>query len=239
MRPFGFSTGALARGDFRLALTMMAEVDVHVVELSALRLSELEPLVEFCLGADLSRYRFVSVHAPGRYSVDEEKWVVAQLNVLVARGWPVVLHPDAIHDPASWSDLGSNLLIENMDKRKGIGRTAAELDSIFAVLPEAGLCFDIAHARQVDSSMTEGFRILQRFGARVRQVHLSEVSTSSKHDRLSRTAALAYRQLASLIPEFVPIVLETPVARVEMVPELLRAREALDVEVPVLSRQVV
>ena len=46
MRLIGFSTGALARNDFRRALQMLAERHVRAVELSALRQDELIPLVE-------------------------------------------------------------------------------------------------------------------------------------------------------------------------------------------------
>ena len=46
MRLIGFSTGALARNDFRRALQMLAERRVRAVELSALRQDELMPLVE-------------------------------------------------------------------------------------------------------------------------------------------------------------------------------------------------
>ena len=45
MRRVGFSTGALARGDFRRALQMLAGKNVSAVELSALRQDELMPLV--------------------------------------------------------------------------------------------------------------------------------------------------------------------------------------------------
>ena len=45
MRPIGFSTGALAYGDFRRGLDIVRENQLPVVELSALREPELEPLV--------------------------------------------------------------------------------------------------------------------------------------------------------------------------------------------------
>ncbi len=45
MRPIGFSTGALALADYRLALSMVADTsDVQAIELSALRAPELTPL---------------------------------------------------------------------------------------------------------------------------------------------------------------------------------------------------
>jgi endonuclease IV len=114
-----------------------------------------------------------------------------------------------------------------MDKRKPIGRTVDELQSIFLMLPEAGLCFDFAHARQYDPSMTEAYLILTTFADRIRQLHLSEVPTNSKHDRISPTAATAYRELSALIPPKVPVILETPVRQEEMDAELAIAQFAL------------
>ena len=45
MRRIGFSTGALARGDFRTALAILRQHQIAIVELSALRVEELMPLV--------------------------------------------------------------------------------------------------------------------------------------------------------------------------------------------------
>jgi|SRR6266568_3232799 len=75
------------------------------------------------------------------------------------------VHPDVIEDYSAWEYLGSALCIENMDQRKAIGRTADELGSIFDRLPSAALCFDIGHARQVDTTMTAYF-IIQQFRAK-------------------------------------------------------------------------
>src|SRR4051794_1997340 len=73
----------------------------------------------------------------------------------VGRGYPVVVHPDVIFDRPRWRVLGEALFIENMDKRKPVGRTVEELQEFFRDLPAARFCFDIGHARQVDPSMTE------------------------------------------------------------------------------------
>lgn len=230
MRPMGFSTGALALGDFRKALKMLEGAELEAVELSALRISELDDLVAFGRIATLPQFQFVSVHAPGKFAAEQEAYVAQQLGLLADRGWPVVLHPDAIFDYSIWRGLGSLLLIENMDKRKRIGRTADELSRIYSLLPEAQLCFDVAHARQYDSSMTEAYRILSQHGDRVRQVHISDVNSSSRHDRLSPTSILAYRQIASMIRSDAPVILETPLFVSEMRVELERARMALSDE---------
>jgi hypothetical protein len=54
------------------------------------------------------------------------------------------MHPDTIEEPHLYRDLGRKLLIENIDARKDLGATQAELAPTFAELPEVGFCFDIA-----------------------------------------------------------------------------------------------
>jgi len=138
-----------------------------------------------------------------------------------------VLHPDAVTDFAGWNELGPNLLLENMDKRKSTGRTVEELEKLFRSLPDARLCFDIAHARQVDGTMTEAYRILKRFGERIAQIHISEVTSSSGHDRISPSASRAFQKVAPLIPSGVPVIIESRIPREEIPREIERARAAL------------
>src|SRR5437868_4489058 len=198
MRPFGFSTGALALGDFELALQMLEGINVAAIELSALRVRELPSLMAFAGHADLGRFSYVSVHAPTDYAGAQETDVVDRLTDFIERGWPVVAHPDVIRDFSPWKQLGSLLCIENMDKRKPVGRTVKELERIFDKLPESRMCLDIGHARQVDTSMTEAYRIAKTFGDRIEQIHISVVNTSSKHDLLSPNAVHAFHQVAYL-----------------------------------------
>src|ERR1035437_2309514 len=135
MRRIGFSTGALARGDFRSALAILRECHVGVVELSALRIEELAPLIAALPDLDLESFSFVSVHAPSRFAESDDPWVVDQLLSVVEKGYPVVVHPDVILKPHLWSPLSDRLLIENMDKRKPIGRNVQELRQLFRALP--------------------------------------------------------------------------------------------------------
>lgn len=226
--PVGFSTGALALGDFRAALRMMEPHPLDAVELSALRFDEMPALTQAVDRLDLRRYGHVSVHAPSRYPADAERSIIAGALRFAERGWPVVLHPDAAIDLSAWNALGSMLLIENMDKRKPIGRTREELAAIFDVLPDAQLCFDIAHARQCDGTMVEAYRILTAFGNRLGQIHVSEVSSRSTHERISRYAASAFRQVSRLIPPDVPVIIESRIAPEQIAGEIAMARHALE-----------
>ena len=93
MRPFGFSTGALAPGHFDQALKMLDGITVEAIELSALRIRELPDLLEFASHADLSRFSHISVHAPTDYQDDQEAAVVRQLTAFSEKGWPIVAPP--------------------------------------------------------------------------------------------------------------------------------------------------
>jgi hypothetical protein len=229
MRPIGFSTGAVAKGDFRRALGLLRAHNVDIVELSALRLEELTPLAVALPDLGLDAFSFVSLHAPSRFDPAVESSVIDRLYSITQQGYPVVVHPDVIFTAAKWGVLGSNLLIENMDRRKPTGRTVREMQQLFELLPDARFCFDIGHARQVDPSMTEAWLLLHAFAARLAEVHISEVNTSSRHDPISRNAVIAFRSVAQYIPEHIPIILEPLIDRgqSDIDKELQSARDAL------------
>ena len=77
--------------------------------------------------------------------------------------------------------------------------------------------------------MVEAYRILNSFGDRLTQVHISEVSTSSGHDRISFGAELAFRTVAELIPEAVPIIIESRISAEAIGREMLTAASALPI----------
>jgi hypothetical protein len=227
MRTMGFSTGALARSEYRQALAMLADKEVNAVELSALRQEELRPLVEDLGNLDLRKFRYVAFHAPSSLEPSFELAAIELLNLVAARGWPIIVHPNAMYNPAAWSHFEDLLCIENMDKRKPLGQTATDLKRIFEVLPRASFCFDIGHARQVDPTMSEATAILQCFGGRLKQLHVSEVNTQSKHDPLSLESMLAFQRIAYFVPQDVPIIMESRVGEDQIIEELNRAIESL------------
>src|SRR4029077_11007435 len=136
---------------FERGLSMLASKHADAVELSALRSVELLPLLNAVLSRleELqTRYRYIAFHAPTDYH--DEFDLVERLKIIAERGFNIVVHPDIIRDVSLWQKLGDRLCIENMDTRKATGRTAKELRGFFDVLPQARLCFDVGHARQVD-----------------------------------------------------------------------------------------
>ena len=170
----GFSTGSIASDDVRHGLQLATHRRAKAIELSALREDELDPLLESLSGMEdeLRPFEYVSFHAPSKRVRFSESEFVEKLQAVAERGWAIVVHPDVIEDVALWRKLGRAVCIENMDKRKRIGRTAAQLREIFDRLPEATFCFDIGHARQVDPTMQEAESFLRLFQDRLRQVHM-------------------------------------------------------------------
>lgn len=126
---------------------MMRRKRLTVIELSALRQSELMPLVESLDTLDLSGFQYISIHGPSRFDPQWEATLCERLAVPRRCGWPIVIHPDVIHDFTLWRQLGCAICIENMDKRKAIGRSVRELAIIFENLPEATLCPSVLRYR--------------------------------------------------------------------------------------------
>lgn len=221
MPSVGFSTGALFKDALARGVDACREICLEAIELSALRHREVPGLVEYVQAHDLSGFTNVSLHAPSDYAPDDEAAVAAVfLDLAREFHYPVVVHPDCIGNANLWAPLDEWLCIENMDKRKSTGRTLEELRPWFEKFRNAMFCFDIAHAHQVDLSMTEAYRILREFGSRIRQLHVSEVASSSRHNRISEAAILAFREVAEQLPTTVPVILETPIEPSEKQTEL-------------------
>lgn len=223
MRLIGFSTGALAYSDFQKALSMLSDKAVNAIELSALRRHELEPLANAIATIDLKQFQYISVHAPSRYASDDEENVVSLLEQFAKNDWPIVLHPDAIHDYNLWKPFGRLLLIENMDLRKSVGKDCKELETVFEHLPDARLCFDIAHARQIDKTMGLAREILDRYSLLIDQVHISDVDKNCRHNSISESAIKDFRMVSGLIPTNAAIIIETIMESVDITAELRSA----------------
>lgn len=239
MRPIGFSTGALALGDFRRALDMLRSLKTKAIELSALRDHEVAPLMKTLRELDLRGYCYISVHAPSAFRSLPEEEVAMHLSPCVDLNIPVVVHPDAIKDLRCWQRFGSLLCIENMDKRKSTGRTTQELEGFFSALPDATFCFDMGHARQVDSTMGEARRMLRRFGPRLRQIHFSEIDAQGHHHGATQATVLASRNIVELIGPDIPTIIESQVSSSEIARELSAVEKALELPTNSTSNQTI
>ena len=223
----GFSTGSIALGDVRRGIDIARSGRTNAIELSALREEELDPLLRTLdeLQDELSAFTYISFHAPSRRVNLSEAELVSKLEQVAKRGWAIIVHPDLINDFSLWKKLGPAVCIENMDKRKLVGRSVSQLRYIFEELPEATFCFDIGHAWQVDPTMQEAELFLKSFRSRLRQIHMSHVSSQCRHERLNFESILAYQRVAHWLDESIPVILETPVRQDQVDEELASARK--------------
>lgn len=162
-----------------------SRVSSFAVELTALSEDELPGLLEFLEQAPALPFRYVSVHGPSKGRAMSEEELADVLGRLPSFIDAIVLHPDQIVRPEIYASLGERLVLENMDSRKSSGQTAGDLARLFEDLPDAGFCFDVAHAWTVDSTMKTGEDLLDRFASRLRHVHLSSMSADLGHVPLS------------------------------------------------------
>jgi Xylose isomerase-like TIM barrel len=212
--PIGASTGFLVeeRGDWPALVDAAEGLSPFTAELAALSELELPGLLAYLLSAcpsELPAFRYLSVHAPSKDLRLAEPKLVDCLARLPAVVDAIVVHPDVIDDPGEYRRLGARLVLENMDTRKGVGRTADELAPLFAELPDAGLCLDVAHARDVDPSMAAAHALLDRFAGRLRHLHLSSLDDAGHHVPLTAADEAAFGPVLQRCRD-VPWLLEAP-----------------------------
>jgi len=203
---------ASSRGDWA-ALVLEAEgVATSAVELAALSEPELPSLIRYLAERPVLPFQYLSLHAPSKAREMSELELIDLLHGLSPRVDAIVVHPDTLVDVEAWGKLGRRLVLENMDTRKALGQTAESLADYFDVLHEARLCFDVAHAWAVDPTMAEGEAILDRFGARLRQLHISSLDAEQHHVPLTVEHERLFGPLLDRCRD-VPWILEAPPRR--------------------------
>jgi hypothetical protein len=207
----GCSTGYMLdnRGDWPALIDSAARTSSAAIELSALSEEELPGLLDYLADAPRLPFHFVSVHAPSKHRVSSDAGLVERLQRLPAWVSAIVLHPDTMNDVGAYERLGRRLVIENMDLRKQTGQTARDLVALFEALPQARLCFDIAHAKMVDPTMQAGAELLTAFATRLSHVHLSSLDERSSHVSLTASDEALFSDLLRRCAD-VPWILEAP-----------------------------
>jgi sugar phosphate isomerase/epimerase len=190
----GISTGAYEpeRDDWGDAIARARREGFACVELCAI----LPPLVE-TLAAHLAArapdgFARVSLHAPvGIASTDA---AIAEVVRLPLDG-DVILHPDLYGRDDAAAALGPRAVFENMDVAKSFGRTVDDLAEVFARFPDAGFCLDVAHVWTNDRSVALGHDLLDAFGDRLRQLHVSGIEPDGTHRETTAADLELYRPL--------------------------------------------
>ncbi len=207
----GCSTGYMSglRNDWPALVAAAAQTSGFAVELSALSEDELPGLLAYLRNASGLPFRFVSVHGPSKARRMPDGELAELLHRLPSWVSSIVMHPNSMDDLSPYAVLGRRLCIENMDARKDVGQTADDLRPFFEALPEARLCFDVAHAKAVDPTMAVGGQLLTEYSFRLSHVHLSSLDAAHRHVPLTRDDQLLFSELLERCID-VPWILEAP-----------------------------
>lgn len=209
----GVGTGAFTaeRDDWSAAIGRAAAEGWRILELAAVtesRFRALGPHLSENPG-QLSAFARVSVHAPSSFDSSPAEVVAAIPDAI--RRFTLVCHPDVFRDVSGLAELGDRIVFENMDVQKPFGRTVSDLRETFARFPEAGFCLDVAHVWTNDPTLTLGRDLLDAFGERLRQVHLSGIEPDGAHRPTRQSDFDLYEPLLALCTG-VPWILETEIA---------------------------
>lgn len=209
--PVGASTGYMSeqRGDWPAQVAQAWRLSPFAIEMSALAEEELDNLARYLATGPRLPFRYLSIHGPSKGRALPEPALVARLGEFSALAAGIVMHPDTIEDPAPYRALGRTLVLENMDARKGGGRTVDELSPWFDELPEAGFCFDVAHAWSIDKKMSAGADLLDSFRPKLRHLHVSSLSPELHHLPLTEEHEELFTPLLQRCRD-VPWILEAP-----------------------------
>lgn len=206
----GVSTGFMSddRGAWEQLLKRAWDCSPDAVEISALSAPELPSLLH-ALGAAVPTFGYVAVHAPTKsLSKGKEGELVELLSHLPRWVSTIVVHPDVVDDAKRFHALGDRVVFENMDRRKGNGRTVDELAPFFEMVPRAGFCLDLAHVGSIDSTLGLANELIDAFGHRLRQVHVSSLDADAHHVPLTSTDAERFRAVLERVPN-TPVILES------------------------------
>jgi hypothetical protein len=79
--------------------------------------------------------------------------------------------------------------------------------------------------------MTEAFRILTKYADKLSWMHVSEVNTLSRHEALSFASISSFAEVSYLIPEHIPVILESRIASDAIDSEIEKAVRALPLSI--------
>lgn len=177
---YGIATGAFVaeRDDWPTAIARARDEGWRRLELTAVR-GRLDPLLAY-LAAEptaLDGFERVSLHAPAKTETPPAD-VVAQVEPLP---FDVVLHPDVYGSEPACARLGARAVFENMDVTKRSGRGVDDLRPVFDAFPQTTFCLDVAHVWTNDPTLGLGHELLDAFGDRLRQLHVSGIEADGTH----------------------------------------------------------
>jgi hypothetical protein len=107
-------------------------------------------------------------------------------------------------------------------------------------LPKARLCLDVAHARQLDTTLSLLREIFRRCADRIAELHISELDSLCQHQPMSQAAVEDYQEFATRVKRKIPVIIESMLGeerRDQRLSEMELAEQALNPTKRVKKRQ--
>lgn len=181
MQNIGFSTGSLHRSkiSFEERIKLYHSLGADAIELG---FATPDKLLDCQLSkqtiADISKFEFVSVHAPWK-EVKYDNSLATQKIIEKLRSLSkqisiegFVVHPDTIDNFEILDQSDLPFLLENMDKRKSYGTTPEQFRDLKRKY-NFGFVLDIQHAYEHDPSMQLGKELVDIMGDKLKHMHVS------------------------------------------------------------------
>ena len=210
----GFSSGCLYKTHNPLApetFRTMRNLGCEAVEVMIHWVTDTEDFAKITK-ADLEGFRYVSVHAPIYRGADMREQYIASLAAIEKKhkeiGFDaVVVHPSLDTDWEMHRQFDLPYVIENMDSRKTTCKNVTDMRLAFESF-DVPFVLDVNHVYSNDTSMQLADNLLDAFGDRLCEVHLSGYTTF--HDPLYVTQQ---REILDVVPrrKDLPIIIESVV----------------------------
>ena len=174
----GFSTGSFWKfiePISKEAIKLNEKLGANAIELHAGSLERIEKL-QTIEKTDLSRYKYVSIHAPADMDYinsDKTKQILKKIESACQK-LPidaVTFHPDTIKDRDVLLQYTIPYAFENMDEQKEFGQTA---DDIEIILNKGyKFVFDVNHIMTIDLTLKKANSFIPKFNSQLTHVHFS------------------------------------------------------------------
>jgi hypothetical protein len=191
------------------------QLDISGLEIT---LASKEELFSFHLSEEnrtwLRALAYVSIHAPFRLrseSADQEE-LLSQLHVLSelyqsVNARNIIIHPDEMLEPELLQQQAFAVSTENMPE--GRFSVDSNLKHLMSHYPGIGICIDVSHAFL--KSGEETARLINAFGKKISQIHLSGADATSDHLSFRNVSKEFLRSIRPIKALPAPIVIEADI----------------------------
>jgi len=159
---------------------------------------------------------YVSIHAPFSLlkEAKDQNEVISQLDAIKSlyqevNAKNVIIHPDNLPSPKILEKYNFNISTENLMPRSKMG--IAQMKKIFRKYPKNRLCLDVSHAYLWSELETK--KIVDNFGEKISQIHLSGTYRKKDHQSLRGVTKKFLRSIEPIKELRVPIVIEEDIRK--------------------------